>query len=465
MISHTLRSAGYVGDILFGGEGVSHPKVACFLEKFQLIDFISKSDNFESYSNLTGYLNRERFSASEIQRMIEDNDLVPILDGFPEPGRSFRSYWSVSMPSKQLIPISGSFGCRYSCNFCFDSKSAFYIRKSVQSVIEEIKFQAERYQFRLFGFCDPNLNSEPEWFKDLCRALIEQKVWVTFAHLRVDCIDDETLRLLPVSGFHNVNIGLESLSHGSCLQMDKGYDKKKDVAETIIRIAEAGIPMSINIFSSYPGMEAHHFEDAFEKTSQLIHTLSRKNLLHRIIISVHPTRIDPHARLYRKIIHSRIRKKTFNLPHSLEHFEKSLSDILEYYLDAKPDQEKDRLNKMSSLIKGLTRKPFLKLIPEMGLLTPDTRLKIKPDIEFSYDRSESHEWKVSINTEHLFNVSSFGKQILDLFLKNYSILAINEYIRSKNDIREDLTFYIQKFALELISRDLAFLAEDSLGIG
>lgn len=463
LMIHTLRQMGFRGKIVIGGEGISHPRSARLARELSIIDYVVESKYFQAFSDLLNFLGLENLQPDDILAMIEKNKLHPLLEGFPEPGLDFRSYWSVPITAKQFIPLFGTFGCRYNCNFCFDSTASFYRQRSPGSVVQEIKGQMRRYGFRIFGFCDSNLNSDPEWLKELCRTLLAEKIdaWFTFAHLRADKIDEETIDLIQRCGFRNVNLGVESFNHAMCRQMNKGYRQEKDVSTVIDQLALAKIPMSINIFSSYPGHTEDHFRETMAKTAEVAARLTKKDLLDYVVFSVHPTRFDPHSRLYNDMLRYRVRKIPFHLPDPLKHLQEAVEGVMESHIDSDPVLDEQRLGKMRKLVEHIKPKTFFTLTPEMGVLTPASRLKFKPDLQFQYTREAEGYLEIKNNRGDVLRVSETGQLIFSLLMKNNSIKEIVDTLWGETKGRNIFYTEVQKFALGLISEGIAVLMEET----
>jgi radical SAM superfamily enzyme YgiQ (UPF0313 family) len=110
-------------------------------------------------------------------------------------------------------------------------------------VLDEIR----RFDSRHFLFADDNICGQPDFAKELFRALVPlKKKWggqtsITFAK------DDELLRLYAKSGGRYAFIGLESLSQNNLKDINKTWSKAADYDEAIRKIHRAGI----NIIGSF----------------------------------------------------------------------------------------------------------------------------------------------------------------------------------------------------------------------
>ena len=456
-----LRAGQYRGTVVLGGEGVSHPRVARLVQCLGLADLVIQADRFDAFADLIDSLHLGRLQSADIQSLIETNSLYPMPDGFPEPGLDFRSYGSTPLISKQFIPISASFGCRHGCEFCFDSKSSFYVRRSVDLVVREIVEQAKQHGSQLFGFCDPTLNSEPGWLEELCKTLLAEKVqaWFMFAHLRADLLDSGTANLMSRCGFRHVNLGIEALDDELCRDMHKaGNGYTQSVEGAIEQIATAGIPMSINVFSNYPGCSEEAFQRIMGRTSDLICRLSNDGLLGQTIFNVHPTRIDPHARLYQNRLCHQVRRIGLNLPASLAHLQPALDDVMENYESGEMAQEATRFEMLSTLVRNAVAQPYREVAPGTGRLPLSSRLEFQPGIEFSGRDLGDGYWLLTTNWGHQFRVNSLGIRILELLRQGRSISEVAEAIGGGEGMESEPGPQVEQVAVTLIAEAVAALA-------
>lgn len=458
-----LRGTGCRGEIIVGGEGVSHPRVADLIRSLKLTDHVVEASHFEAFSELIGHLGLERIEAHEIQGMIEENGLYPSMDGFPEPGLTFRSYWSVPLTAKRFIPVTASFGCRHSCDFCSASKSSFYVRRSVPSVVQEIREQIERYGYRILGFCDANLNSESGWLHNLCKTLLENKikVWFMFAHLRADKLDGDTIRLMGRCGFRHVNFGVESLDEELCRQMHKaGHAYEQNITSAIHEAARAGIPMSINLFSNYPGLGEDAFQSTKRRTVEFIDALSEAGFLDHILFNIHPTRIDPHSCLYQSDIRHKIQKIAFDLPASLAHLQEAVDAIMESYTGDETVHEARRFKEMMALVEGISPGSFFDPTPETGLLTSRSRLRFDPEITVCRTDTQDGYRLFTTNLGQAFRVNELGADIFDLLRQRHTVFDVVCAIEMAHDEGEGLQNQVEQIALTLLNHGIAVLEEE-----
>lgn len=144
-------------------------------------------------------------------------------------------------PSMPTTPVMTSRGCPYNCTFCCVTEvfGRRYRHRSVDSVLEELTMHRGKNIF----FCDDNFAANPEFTKELLRAMINDgiklKRWG--AQVRAEAArDDELLALMKRSGCGIVYIGFESINPATL----KNYKKQQtveDIEEAIRRFHDYGI--------------------------------------------------------------------------------------------------------------------------------------------------------------------------------------------------------------------------------
>jgi len=141
--------------------------------------------------------------------------------------------------------IQATRGCPYDCDYC--AVTGVFGRKFRTRPVAEVRDEIRSFDSRDFLFADDNLCGQPDYAKELFRAMIPlKKKWgaqtsITFAK------DDELLRLYAKSGGQYAFIGLESLSQNNLKDINKPWSKAEDYEEAISKIHRAGI----NVIASF----------------------------------------------------------------------------------------------------------------------------------------------------------------------------------------------------------------------
>jgi radical SAM superfamily enzyme YgiQ (UPF0313 family) len=184
--------------------------------------------------------------------------------------------------------IQATRGCPYDCDYC--AVTGVFGRKFRTRPVAEVLDEIRAFDSRDFLFADDNICGQPDYAKELFRALIPlKKKWggqtsITFAK------DDELLRLYAKSGGQYAFIGLESLSQNNLKDINKPWSKAKDYEETISKIHRAGI----NVIGSFILGLDNDDPSVFRHTLEFV-------LKNRIAAQYHILTPLPGTRLYERM--------------------------------------------------------------------------------------------------------------------------------------------------------------------
>ena len=146
-------------------------------------------------------------------------EFIKNLDKLPFPAWSLLKHQrKYSPPDALTIPVATlltSRGCPYRCTFCQAPKlwGRNIRRRSVDNVIEEIRFLISEYNIKEIHIADDDFSHSEEWTMDfLSRAKKEiYKVRFLFMNgLRIDNVNRVLLEEMKKTGFVNVGFGVES---------------------------------------------------------------------------------------------------------------------------------------------------------------------------------------------------------------------------------------------------------------
>lgn len=158
--------------------------------------------------------------------------------------------------NKPYLMVNTSRGCVHGCIFCVAHQ--FYGRKvryrSVESVITEIRDHVlGRFGVRHIWFYADDFTRDPEYVKNLCRAILKEKlniVWWT--NTRVDTQDEEMFRLMKQAGCHMLSIGGES-ADPEILKRIRKATQPEDIRETVRILRRVGINSLVYFLIGLPG--------------------------------------------------------------------------------------------------------------------------------------------------------------------------------------------------------------------
>lgn len=176
---------------------------------------------------------------------------------------------------KFFIPIITATGCPYSCMYCpcplgYGKK---IINKSIENIINEIKYLKNNFEFEVFLFKDLVFTKNKERVFDLCDRLIELKIhWVT--ETRANLIDEEILTMMKRAGCFQINIGVETGDSDILLKVGKRGVTINDYKNIFKFAKEIGLLTQAHVILGLPG----ETEETIQNTYKLICELNPDNL-------------------------------------------------------------------------------------------------------------------------------------------------------------------------------------------
>ncbi len=188
---------------------------------------------------------------------VMDLDTIPFPDWEMLPPISYpHSPHAVIARGNPIGIIMTSRGCPSRCTFC--SSNNFYkgIRqRSVNNVIEEVKFQIKNLGIKELQFTDDNLTLKKDYIIELCNALLENNIkipWSTPNGVRADKVDKEVLNLMKKSGCYLIDFGIESANNQILKNIRKG-ETIEQIDYSINLASETGMITQGNFIFGLPG--------------------------------------------------------------------------------------------------------------------------------------------------------------------------------------------------------------------
>ncbi len=122
------------------------------------------------------------------------------------------------------FPVITQRGCPFNCSFC--SAHLIHGRKvrfrSADNVLEELKLLKHKYGARGIYFQDSTFTINRNYCKELFNKMIEQKLNLVWAcNTRVDCVNDDLLKLMKRAGCWSIGYGVESYNQKSLDLLNK----------------------------------------------------------------------------------------------------------------------------------------------------------------------------------------------------------------------------------------------------
>lgn len=182
-------------DYLIAGEG---EEAIC-----KFLQFLENQLNIRDVDNLV-YKKNGTIVHNQAGSMIQDLNTID----FPDR--------ELLMEIKQYRPddismIMTSRGCPFSCSYCYNPDRKSVRWRSIENVINEIRYVKEKYNPKRFYFKDDSFTLNKARIMEFCEKLIKTKIDIKWECLtRVDLVDEDLLKIMLEAGLEIVKVGVES---------------------------------------------------------------------------------------------------------------------------------------------------------------------------------------------------------------------------------------------------------------
>jgi len=181
--------------------------------------------------------------------LTEERPRIDNLDELPYPAwdllPELNRYYQANLLSTKQTPsfsLVTTRGCPGKCIFCDNAVFGRKIRgHSADYILHMIRELHKQYGIKEFAIADDNFLFFKNRLKEICQALIDSKLNITFScNARVDHIDTELLPLVHQAGGWQIGLGIESGSQEILNFLRKGITTAK-IEETVHLIRKNGI--------------------------------------------------------------------------------------------------------------------------------------------------------------------------------------------------------------------------------
>lgn len=205
-------------DFVFSGEGENTLREVC--------KRLEESRDLKGIKGISYFENNEFISNGK-------GEPVENLDELPFPARHLVDFERLYLTYPGVIrgkwckstTMMTSRGCPYSCIYCGShiTNSRRVRRRSVGSVISEIKLLVRNYGIEGIYFVDDIFALNHEWTLEFCRKIKEEKIKIIWAcQGRVDTISEKVLWEMKKAGCVQMDFGVESGSDRILKILKKG---------------------------------------------------------------------------------------------------------------------------------------------------------------------------------------------------------------------------------------------------
>ena len=160
----------------------------------------------------------------------------------------------------RTVQMRSSSGCPFSCAFCSYPKTAKrFSPMSCGSFEKHLQCALRIPGVRNIIFIDDTLNTPPARFKDMCR-MFRKYDFEWFSFLRVQFMNEETVKLMKESGCRGVYLGIESANDAVLTNMNKKADASQYL-KGLELLKKYGITSIAAFIIGFPGETGESIKD------------------------------------------------------------------------------------------------------------------------------------------------------------------------------------------------------------
>jgi radical SAM superfamily enzyme YgiQ (UPF0313 family) len=168
------------------------------------------------------------------------------------------------------LPMLGSRGCPYTCNYCPYLVNSKYRARTTENVLEEICYLAQKYGIRGISFRDPNMTFDKDRAHEFAEGVLKRGLDIRWSmEARTDRLDRDLIDILHRAGLRSVEIGVES-SNEQMLRKNLRKATPKSHQEMIIDHCHTlGIRVIANYTLGLPNDSEHGIRDTIRYAKKL----------------------------------------------------------------------------------------------------------------------------------------------------------------------------------------------------
>jgi anaerobic magnesium-protoporphyrin IX monomethyl ester cyclase len=223
--------------------------------EFSMLEYVGHCARGESARPIDGIA----FRTKDAIVVGKDREPIKDLDTLPVPDRSFipvQKYIGAFEQYRRL-PVTNMVttrGCPFKCLFCLPNLLGSGVRyRSVEKVIEEIKYLILNFGIRDIAFLDDTFTLNRNRVLSLCEHIIKEKLpFIWSAQGRADCVTAEMLEQMAAAGCWKIFYGVESLVQKNLDTLKKG-ETVEQIFEAVKLTQKFGIEVEGSFIFGIPG--------------------------------------------------------------------------------------------------------------------------------------------------------------------------------------------------------------------
>jgi len=229
--------------------------------EYTMLDLVNAIENKKDISKIRGivYKDKKGNVKSTGARIVDDIDSLP----FPSRHLLQTEKYHCVITKHPFTTMMTSRGCPFKCGFCFKGPSDEKMRyRDPKSVVDEMEHCVKKYKVREIMFYDDTFTNNRKHVFDVCNEIIKRGMKIKWeCPTRIDCLDEEILRIMKRAGCIRLRLGVES---GNQKILD--IMRKKITLEKIERAFKRSRNVGIETFAYFIIGYACENEDTIKDT-------------------------------------------------------------------------------------------------------------------------------------------------------------------------------------------------------
>ena len=229
-----------------------------------ILDIADNIDRGSDYTKTQNcwFLTKSGVIKNDVRPLLED------LDSLPFPDRRIYMDKYPYLKSSQKVVFTGR-GCPYNCTYCFNdslkkiynNKGKYVRKRSVDNILEEIDLLRAKERVGTIYFQDDVFFIDKNWLGDFTLKYSKKVNLPYICLVRVENIDEESVKLLKESNCKNVFFGIESGCEEFRYKLLKRHITDEQIVKAAALLKKYGIKFRTYNMLGLPGETR---EDAFK---------------------------------------------------------------------------------------------------------------------------------------------------------------------------------------------------------
>jgi anaerobic magnesium-protoporphyrin IX monomethyl ester cyclase len=206
-------------------------------------NLINALQNNDDVNQINGLIHKTK-EGSILKNRLQTYEFNP-LDDLPFPSRDLikNEKYKYPLNQKPFTLLSISRGCPYMCSFCnaFQYYGKGFRKRSVQSIIDEIKECVNIHEISTFLFWGESFSLDKEYANEIVDAIIAHKLKIEWStRTMLDRVEEDLLIKMKEAGCVSLSVGVESFNQEVLNSVNKRIEINK-IFESIKAINKSGI--------------------------------------------------------------------------------------------------------------------------------------------------------------------------------------------------------------------------------